>query len=517
MTDLAFEPMQQDMRRVVMRGRSGAQHLEMAIRAPAASSRGFPYLLAIDGVLAGGKAPGREEARPGSRLHHALVESGLAMSVTTEVELMQGDSLYWIGIDAVRDADLAAIERVLDGVLRGAMDRINADECARAVRQLRASLAFEASSNRAVANLMTVYEHRMSLSLLTSIPQRLNTLTADEVRTYAGEILAPERRSVGVLIPDSASSSGAVPVRRGNVIAKPDSTPDAAGVPQVQKRTTRPIPAPRLQIPELPKPVVRRLDNGLTVLALRVPGESTHMRVRIEAGSRFDPKGREGTALLAARVLADGKASPLRALDDREVKLSLSAFDDESPFTMRNVVEISVTSLPEDLATVAKAVVPAIAARVFQEDDLARARTLIAGELLSQRDDSQWRANRAVFERLYDASSPYGRLAEGTDASRPRITVADLSAFHRIYYRPERTIVAIAGPLDSNGRHRPGRRRAGRMACGFWKFRSSGANVCAEIARGRLATVGGTASNRSCASREGAGEHRRRPAGRCSP
>ena len=451
-THLTFEPIQQDARRVVMRAPSGGSHLELVVQAPAATSSGFPYLLAIDGLLAGGKVPGREDARPGSRLHHALVESGVAIGVTTEVELRQGDSLYWIGIDAARDADLAAIEKRLDGVLQDVMDRTTADELGRAVRQVRAGLAFEASSNRAVADILTVYENRLSLSLLTSIPQRLNTLTVDEVRTYAGEILAPERRSVGLLIPEplphSASSSGAVAVRRGNVIARGDSTPATPSMPQVLKRTTRAIPAPRLHIPELPKPAVRRLDNGLTILALRVPGESTHMRVRIEAGSRFDPPGREGTALLTARVLAGGKASPFRALDDLDVKLSLSAFDDDELFTMRNVVEISVTSMPADLAAVAKAVVPAIAARAFQADDLARARSSIAGELLSQQDNSRWRAKRAVFERLYDASNLYGRLAEGTDGSRPRITVADLSAFHRIYYRPERTIVAIAGPLD---------------------------------------------------------------------
>jgi zinc protease len=443
-----IEPMQQETRRIQMRARSGRSHLELVVQAPAAWSTGFPILLALDGVLAGGKAPGREAARPGSRLHRALVESGMATSVTTEVELRQSDALYSVGVDAAHDADLSAIEKRLDGVLQDTMDRTNEDDVGRAVRQVRAGLSFEVSSNRAVANLMTLYEQMVSISLLTSIPQRLNTVTAEDVRTYANEHLAPERRSLGFLIPDSSSSSGSVPARGGNVISRPDSTLDATGVPQVQKRTPRQIPAPKLQIPELPKPAVRRLDNGLTVLALRVPGESTQMRVRIEAGSRFDPPGREGTALLAARVLAGGKASPLRALDDREVNLSVSAFDDDGPATMRNVVEISVTSLPDDLAAVAKAVVPAIAGRAFQADDLARARTSIAGELVSEQDNSRWRANRAVFERLYDASNPYGRPAEGTDASRPRISVADLSAFHRIHYRPERTIVAIAGPLD---------------------------------------------------------------------
>ena len=442
-----IEPPQQGARRVAMRTGSGRSHIELVVHAPAASSPEFATLLALDGVLAGGKAPGRAEARPGSRLHRGLVESGLATAVTTEVELSEYPTLYSIGISAGGDADLQTIEGRLHAVLQEAVLDINEDEVARAVRQIAADLAFAAGSNRSVANLLTVYEQLGSFTLLSSIPQRLRAVKADVVRAFARERLAPDRRSLGLLLPDPSPSTGSASEDRSTADRSAAGV-DAAAAPLIQRRSTRPIPPPKLEIPDLPGSAIRRLQNGLTVLAARVPGESTHMRVRIAAGSRFDPAGRAGTALLAARIVAGGSASPLRALEDREINLSVSGIEDDDPFKMRNVVEIGAIALPGDLLAVAKAVVPAIATPTFETGELDRMRASLADELSSNQGDSRWRADHEVFDRMYEAPDPYGRPVEGTPESRGAITAADLSAFHRAYYRPERTIVAIAGPLD---------------------------------------------------------------------
>jgi zinc protease len=201
-------------------------------------------------------------------------------------------------------------------------------------------------------------------------------------------------------------------------------------------------------VPDLPAPVVRRLENGLTIVAAHVPGQGTHLRVRVAAGSRFDPAGREGLALIAARLMDRGTASPHRALQDREVRVTMSAFDDDDPFTMRNIVELAVAALPQDLASAASALVPALAAPAFTAGDLGFVKASVEDEIASNQDNSRWRADRAVFEHLYDASSAYGRSPYGTATSRAAITAGDMRAFREAHYRPERTVVAVAGPLD---------------------------------------------------------------------
>jgi zinc protease len=66
----------------------------------------------------------------------------------------------------------------------------------------------------------------------------------------------------------------------------------------------------------------------------------------------------------------------------------------------------------------------------------------------ARQDDSRWRANRAVFEVLYGNDHPYGRPPEGSPDSIAAISRADVAAFHRAHYRPENTVIAIAGAID---------------------------------------------------------------------
>jgi zinc protease len=212
------------------------------------------------------------------------------------------------------------------------------------------------------------------------------------------------------------------------------------------------VPPPDVSVPDLPDPATRRLPNGLTATALQLPGQVVHVRMRIGAGAAQDPPGREGLAIVLARTLRAGAKT--RAgdglagiLDSHHVRLRESARDLSDPAGNRSYVEISATVLPGSL----QPVIDALAAMV-REPALAEAavRTTIRGleaEVEAQAADSDWRAGRAMWERLYADGHPMGRQVEGTSASRARITQADVRAFHARHVRPEAITVAVAGSL----------------------------------------------------------------------
>jgi zinc protease len=54
-----------------------------------------------------------------------------------------------------------------------------------------------------------------------------------------------------------------------------------------------------------------------------------------------------------------------------------------------------------------------------------------------------------LWRRLVFAEHPYGRPATGTEASLRAIARDDVVAFHRASYRPERTIIAVAGDITA--------------------------------------------------------------------
>ena len=434
------EPEQHGPRRVTLHGTGSVAHLEMLVHSPAARDEAFATLLALDGVLAGGKAPGSGGAARGSRLYRALVASGLATSVRTNVELSQYPAVYGIGVDAPPDADLHAVEARLDEALADAARTVSAAEVARAVQQVQVALAFDADSNRSVADLLAVYEEMQSYRLLAELPARLDAVTPDEVRAFAHDRLDADHRTIGWLVPDRAAEAGSGAAAAPAPPPAPDSAP--------KRNSARPLPPPSLEVPDLPAPATRRLDNGVTLLALHVPGEAVSVRVRVEAGAADDPPGLEGAALLAARLLTDSQSGPASALDDPRVSLDQSAFD-RGPFANRDYVEITATCFPASLDAVGEALAAAVTAPAFDGPALDRARRSLAASTAARADDSRWRADRAVFEHLYASEQRYGRPREGTPESLARITRDDLLAFHRAFYRPERTVVAVAGPVDA--------------------------------------------------------------------
>ena len=437
------EPEQRGERRIVVRGQGSESYLSLLVHSPAAADERFATLLALDGVLAGGKAPGRGAARPGTRLHRALAEQGLATSVSTEVELSEYPSVYEIRVTAPAGADLQAIEARLDEALADVARNASEDEVRRAVRQSRADLAFAATSNRAMANLLCVYDQLGSYTLLADLPRRLDRVTAANVQAFARERLARERRSIGTFVPEAIEgpeTTGAAPADKS-----------ASAQPAAPRPSTRPIPPPKLEIPVLPSPLSRVLPNGLRVLAMPVPGEAVHLRIRIAAGAVQDPPGREGTALLTARALtmrrADG-SDPIAQLADQQIRVVQSALQDEEPFANREFVEVSATMFPESLGRTVTVLCETTARPALDDAGLARAKQAIGAATEGRQDDSRWRANRGVFEALYGNDHPYGRPPEGTPESRAAISREDLAAFHRAHYRPENTVIAIAGAID---------------------------------------------------------------------
>ena len=151
-------------------------------------------LAAADALLAGGRATGRHAARPGSPLHEALVDSGLAQGVSTETEVTQYPGLYSIGIETRAGADLASLEQALNATLQRAVDRAAPADVAAAAHDAATAFNLEADSNRSIADLLVVFEGADSYARIASLLDEIAAVGVDDVRAFArGEITHHER------------------------------------------------------------------------------------------------------------------------------------------------------------------------------------------------------------------------------------------------------------------------------------------------------------------------------------
>jgi len=437
------EPEQTGARRVVHRAPGSTANIELLVHAPAVSDARYPALLVLDGVLAGGKAEGRAPARSGSRLHRALVGTGLAYSVSTEVELSEYPGLHAISVGAGADADLTKVETALDRALSAAAEEVSEAEVAAAVQQVLTAFALRDDSNRAIADRLARFEGIGSYTLLPRIVDGVSKVTAADVRALASQIFAPEKHNVGWFVPQAEPAAPAERTRG----TRPGSSEPVAAPAEIAQRhagTVNP-PAARLELPTLPAVSLTTLPNGVSVGVAPLGGEVVHVRVRVAAGTLHDPGGREGLALVTARAITDQGGGGAAALGARGIRLVSSAAALDEPFDNRQFVEWTATLRRDDLQPALTALAEILSRPALDAITVDRARDGLADETIALQDDPRWRANDAAWSAIYPAAHPLGRPVHGSTTSLAAITAEDAARFRRTRYQPAFTTVAVSG------------------------------------------------------------------------
>lgn len=213
---------------------------------------------------------------------------------------------------------------------------------------------------------------------------------------------------------------------------------------QKPDRTNPPKPGapPALKLPPVQK---HTLSNGLAVWIVEqheVP--VAQINVILRAGSAVDPAGTFGVASLTAAMLDEGAGtrSALELADAIEflgANLSTtSSFDYSAVRT-----SAPVARLAETLPLVADVVMrPA-----FPPAELERLRKERLTALLQARDNPAAIAQIAFPRIVFGQAHRYGTAAGGTAAELKAMTLDDLRAFHRTYYRPENATLIAAGDV----------------------------------------------------------------------
>jgi zinc protease len=212
---------------------------------------------------------------------------------------------------------------------------------------------------------------------------------------------------------------------------KPDRTaPPKTGAP------------PALKLPPFQK---QKLSNGLAVLIVEqheVPIVQVNLIVR--AGAAADPAGRFGVASMTSAMLDEG-AGTKSALELADAIEFLGAdLSTTSSFAYSAVrMSVPVARLGDALPLLAEvAVRPS-----FPAEELERLRKERLTALLQARDDPAAIVGVAFPRLVFGTTHRYGTATGGTAAELKAMTLDDLRAFHRTYYRPEHATLIVAGDV----------------------------------------------------------------------
>jgi len=186
------------------------------------------------------------------------------------------------------------------------------------------------------------------------------------------------------------------------------------------------------------------LPNGVVVLVAERPGVSIVV-VRVDAGAILDPPEKEGLANLTALLLTRGTTTRSAQESDRAIEFVGGSLESDGG---RDSSEVVLSVLRKDLGLGLDLLADALQRPAFQDPEFARHREEVVATVRRSEEDPEAVAAR-VLRRLVFPGHPYGRPTEGSETALGAITREDVVAFHRAAYRPERTVVAVAGDVTA--------------------------------------------------------------------
>jgi zinc protease len=198
------EPDQQAERRVVIRKPGTTAYWKASFHAPAFEHESFFPLLVADAVLNGAAGlniwSGGGVARPqrSARLYRALVDKGLASSVTGQLMPTQHPFLYGIYAGVAEGQTLSAVEEiVLQEIDRLCTQGITPDELKKVHAQLRARLVYDGDSVTDIAHQIGYFETIASWPAFNAVRARLDAVTIEQAQAAAVKYLTPSNRTIG--------------------------------------------------------------------------------------------------------------------------------------------------------------------------------------------------------------------------------------------------------------------------------------------------------------------------------
>lgn len=185
------------------------------------------------------------------------------------------------------------------------------------------------------------------------------------------------------------------------------------------------------------------MGNGLRLVTERQPsGGPAAVALLVAVGSRHELLPEDwGAAHFLEHALFKGAGE----YDGPALAAAIDDLGGEvNAYTTRDYTCFYAKVLPEYLDAAFDLLYTLVTAPRLEDSDIAKEREVIAEELLEAEDDLEDRCDNAFLEALYPVPT-FTHEILGTVESVRGWTRPRLVAFHRRWYRPERTVVAIAG------------------------------------------------------------------------
>ncbi|KLI98302.1 pitrilysin family protein [Luteimonas sp. FCS-9] len=430
------EPAQDGERHVAVRRVGRTPYLAAGYHIPAGRHPDAGALAVLAQVL--GHAPS-------GRLHRALVEPGLATSVSATGYSLDEPGYLSVVVEAPAGSDLDALQaRLLDVLERSDAAPFTDDEVDEARARLLAGFERALRDPNAVGVALSDAIAQGDWRLLLHARDRLETVTAADVQRVAQAYLRRDNRTTGHFVPTDAPGRIEIP-----------EAPDAATL--LAGFVGRPALAAGEAFDPSPENIDARtrtwtLSNGakLAVLDKATRGQAVQLRMTLRLGSADTLSGRIDAATLAGAMLMRGAGDLDRAAISRRLTALRSTLSAGGGATTVSVAASTDRTHVADLLDLTATV---LRRPTFPQDEVDQLRTQWITGIRGSMSEPGAVANQAMARHfdIFPAGHPFhARTFEQRIAGLEATTRDDAAAFHRAFYgMGPGTTIAIVGDVDA--------------------------------------------------------------------
>jgi zinc protease len=189
-----------------------------------------------------------------------------------------------------------------------------------------------------------------------------------------------------------------------------------------------------------------RLDNGLTVLTVHLPGRPLiSAQLVLRNGAADEPATEAGATVLSSRALTEGtERYDAIGLIEATERLGASIHADAS----WDAYTVGVDVPASRLGAAFELLVEVVAHPSFPEAEVERIRDERLNDILQARADARRRVDEAFAATIYRDDSPYHRPSGGTRATVAPLDRVGLERAWTRGFDPARMTLVVAGDLE---------------------------------------------------------------------
>jgi predicted Zn-dependent peptidase len=193
----------------------------------------------------------------------------------------------------------------------------------------------------------------------------------------------------------------------------------------------------------LVSPTIRRLPNGLTVIAEQMPLDVVNLSLWLGVGSAVERDDINGMAHFLEHMIFKGthdlKAGEFERLIEERGALT-------NAMTSQDYTQFYITTAPKDFADLAPLQIQLVMTPRLTEEDFERERPVILEEIRRSEDNPRRRTFARSMEMVFD-QLPYRRPVLGPAAVIEGLEVNYMRQFHTMWYQPQNVTAVAVGNL----------------------------------------------------------------------